>query len=111
MSSDLKFAIRQLLKSPGFTVIALLTLALGIGLNTSMFSFMNLLILQPVPYPKSEQLVRIYRTTPQVQNANHSASDFLELRRELASFADVAAYRQWGYTLTPEGRSSVNLNA
>ncbi|MEO7598645.1 MAG: ABC transporter permease [Opitutus sp.] len=108
---DLRYAFRQLIKSPGFTAIAVLTLALGIGLNTSMFSFMNLLILQPVPYPHRDQLFRVYRTTPQTQTGGHSASDFLELDREMTSFARVAAYRQWGYTLTLEGRSSVNLNA
>jgi putative ABC transport system permease protein len=111
MTTDLKFALRQLTKSPGFTAIALLTLALGIGLNTSMFSFMNLLILKPLPFPQRDQLVRIHRTTPQVQNAAHSASDFLDLQREVESFATIAAFRNWGYTLTPEGRPSVNLNA
>ena len=111
MLSDLKFAFRQLAKSPGFTAIALITLALGIGLNTSMFSLMNLLILKPLPYPDSERLVRVYRTNPQTQTGDHSAPDFADLTRETKGFADVATFRQWGYTLTPEGRSPVNLNA
>ena len=111
MISDFKFALRQLGKSPGFTAIAVLTLALGIGLNTSMFSLMNLLILKPLPYPHRDQLVRIHRTTPQSQVAQHSASDFLDLSRETGDFAKVAAFRQWGYTLTPAGRAPVNLNA
>ncbi|MEO6006051.1 MAG: ABC transporter permease [Opitutus sp.] len=109
--NDFRFAIRQLAKSPGFTFIALLTLALGIGLNTSMFSLMNLLILKPLPYPASEQLARVNRTTPQTQVASHSASDYLDLMRETATFADIGAFCQWGYTLTMEGRPSVNLNA
>jgi putative ABC transport system permease protein len=69
--NDLRFAFRQLAKSPGFTAIAILTLALGIGLNTSMFGLMNLLVLRPLPFPERDQLVRIYRTTPQSQTARH----------------------------------------
>src|SRR5882724_1701478 len=99
MFSDLKFAFRQLFKSPGFTAIALLTLALGIGLNTSMFSLMNLLILKPLPYPASEQLVRVYRTNPQSSTGGHAAPDFADLTRETKGFADVATFRSWGYTL------------
>ena len=109
--SDLRHALRSLARTPGFTAVALLTLALGIGLNTSMFSLMNLLILKPMPYPHAEQLVRLHRTTPQSQVASHSAPDYLDLARETKSFANLAAYRQWGYTLTLEGRPSVNLNA
>ncbi len=110
MLTDLRFALRQLTKSPGFTLIAVLTLALGIGLNTSMFSLMDMLILEPLHYPDRDQLVRIYRTTPQTDQGNHSAPDYLELTREASSFADLAAYRLWGATLSPEGRPSVNLN-
>ncbi|HWA86798.1 MAG TPA: ABC transporter permease, partial [Opitutus sp.] len=108
---DLRFAFRQFTKSPGFTAIAILTLALGIGLNTSMFSLMNLLVLQPLPYPDKDHLVRIYRTTPQTQTANHTAADYLDTVRATHDFADVAAYRQWGYTLAQNDRPPVNLNA
>jgi len=109
--NDLKFAFRQLAKSPAFSAIALLTLALGIGLNTSMFSLMNLLILKPLPYPASEQLVRLYRTNPQSQTADHAAPDFVDLQRDTQGFAELATYHQWGYTLTPVGRAPANLNA
>ncbi len=105
------YALRQLLKSPGFTAIALVTLALGIGLNTSMFSLMNQLILKPLPYAQSDQLTRIYRTNPQSSTASHSASDFLQLSRETTGFAQLAAFRLWGYTLTPEGRPPTKINA
>ena len=110
MLSDLRYAFRQLLKSPGFTAIAILTLALGIGLNTSMFSLMNVLILRPLPFPERDQLVRIYRTTPQSQTADHYYSDFLDLTPEVSPFADLAAFRFWNYALAVEGRQAVNLN-
>jgi len=109
--NDLRFALRQLLKTPGFTVVALLTLALGIGLNTSMFSLMNLLILKPLPYPEVSQLSRIYRTNPQSNTAEHSASDFLEIQRETADFAQTAGFILWGYTMAIDDRSPVNVNA
>lgn len=111
MYSDLRFAIRQLVKAPGFTLVALVTLALGIGLNASMFSLMNMLILKPLPYPEKEQLVKIFRTTAQDSSATHNGQAFLNIQRETASFVKVAAFRQWGYTLTVPGRTPVNLNA
>jgi putative ABC transport system permease protein len=110
MLSDLRHAFRSLLKSPGFTAIAVVTLALGIGLNTSMFSLMNLLVLRPLPFPERDQLVRIYRTTPQSQTAAHYYPDFADLAPEISTFADLAAFRFWNYALAVEGRPAVNLN-
>ncbi len=107
---DLRFALRQLFKAPGYTLIAVATLALGIGLNTSMFSLMNLLILRPLPYPEKDQLVRVFRTTTQNPRTNLNASSFLDLQRETAGFIRLAGYRTWGYTLTEPGRSPENLN-
>ena len=109
--NDLRFALRQLFKSPGYTLIAVATLSLGIGLNTSMFSLMNLLILRPLPYPEKDQLVRVYRTTAQNPRTDHNAASFLDLRRESSDFIRLAGYRQWGYTLTQPGRSPENLSA
>jgi putative ABC transport system permease protein len=108
--NDLRFAIRQLFKSSGFAAIAILTLALGIGLNTSMFSLMNELLLRPVPYPDKDHLVRVARTTPQEPQAAHCAADVLAIQREAADFVQLGAYRLWGFTLAEPGRSPVSFN-
>ncbi|HVU15682.1 MAG TPA: ABC transporter permease [Candidatus Didemnitutus sp.] len=109
--NSLKLIFRQWAKSPGFVALALITLALGIGLNTSMFSLMNLLILQPLPYPDRDHLARIYRTTPQSNTAEISAPDFQQMERDLKPNARVAAFRMWGYTLSQPNHPSTNLNA
>ncbi|HTZ20780.1 MAG TPA: ABC transporter permease [Opitutaceae bacterium] len=91
MLQDLKYAFRQFAKSPGFTVVALLTLALGIGLNTSMFSILNVLLFRALPYPDSGRLVRVFRTSPQSQVWPHSVANFLDHQAQNRSFERMAA--------------------
>lgn len=62
MLHDLRFAFRQLLKSPGFTLVAILTLALGIAASTAIFSVINAVLLHPLPYPDSERIVTVAQT-------------------------------------------------
>ncbi|HEY2681466.1 MAG TPA: hypothetical protein VGI59_09125, partial [Candidatus Udaeobacter sp.] len=75
MLNDIRFAFRQLRNSPGFTLVAVLTLALGIGANTAIFSVVEGVLLRPLPFPNAERLVRIY----EAQDENGARSGTLNL--------------------------------
>jgi putative ABC transport system permease protein len=90
--NDVRFALKSLARTPGFTLIAVVTLALGIGANTSAFSILNALLLRPLPYADSRELVRIYRATAQSARGAVSAADYLDLRSQVSGYGDVAAY-------------------
>lgn len=106
---DVRFGARMLRKNPGFTSIAILTLALGIGANTAIFSFINAILLQPLPYPGSDRLV--------ISTINATVPDYYSWKDECRSFTRVAAYRPVFYSFPgnpfPERikgvRSSPNL--
>jgi len=101
---DLRLAFRQLWRSPGFSLLAVVTLGLGIGANTGMFSMLNSLLVKPLPYPDHTRLLRVYRVTAQNPKGNLSAADFLELRRTPGGFGDVAAYTPGNVSLSDPGR-------
>ncbi len=109
MFQDLRFGLRTLLKTPNFTIIAILTLGLGIGVNTAMFSVVNTLLLQPLPYPDAERLVRIYRTSPQSQAWQHSLPDFQDAREQSRGFESLTAYCLWNYSLAEPGQPAERL--
>ncbi|HMJ90660.1 MAG TPA: ABC transporter permease [Candidatus Acidoferrum sp.] len=107
--NDLKFAFRQLLKNPGFTAMAVLTLALGIGANTSMFTMLNALLLRSLPYPDADRLVRAYRTSPQSQAWPHSAADFLDQREQNNVFDHMAAFSWWNFNFAEPGEPAERI--
>ena len=104
MISDLRFAVRSLFRTPGFTVIALLTLALGIGMNTAMFSMLNGFLIRPLAFPQADQLFRLDRKTPQQPFDQHSAQNVADLLPASTEVADLAVYRFSGFTLTETNR-------
>ena len=82
MLSDLRFALRQLRKTPGFTAVALLTLALGIGANTAIFSLIKSVLLRPLPYPNQEQLVVLWENMNNFDSASIAWLDLQDWQRE-----------------------------
>ncbi len=108
MLNDLKYGIRQLVKNLGFTSVAVLTLALGIGANTAIFSVVNAVLLKPLPFPQADRLVAIGSTdtrNPQskIELNSLSYADFFDFREQNRSFASMSAYRDISLALTGEG--------
>ncbi|HKV26284.1 MAG TPA: ABC transporter permease [Candidatus Acidoferrum sp.] len=100
---DVRYGLRVLLKSPGFTAIAILTLALGIGANTALFSVVNGVLLNPLPFPNPDRLVAVYAKTFDFQESSISYPNFLDWQRENRSFAKLAAFRSSDYNMTGQG--------
>ncbi|HEX5734752.1 MAG TPA: ABC transporter permease [Blastocatellia bacterium] len=89
---DLRYGTRMFLKQPGFTLIAVLTLALGIGANTAIFSVVNAVLLRPLPYAEPERLVWLWDTIPQLPTAPTSLPEFLDWKDQNQSFEHLAAF-------------------
>jgi predicted permease len=102
---DLKYAARVLLKSPGFVLIAVLTLALGIGANTALFSVVNGVLLRPLPFPRPNELVVLSEKTANFDSSSISYPNFLDWQRSNSSFASLAAYRSDDFSITGSGEA------
>src|SRR5262245_32207196 len=97
--NDVTFPLRQLRKSPGFTFVAILTLALGIGLNTAIFSVVNAVLLEPPQYKNPEQLVWIWSTRKNVPRAFYSIPNLNDTRAQSQTISDWIAFSSWGANL------------
>ncbi len=101
---DVRYGLRMLAKNPGFTAVALLALALGIGANTAIFSVVNGVLLRPLPYPEPERLMMIYEKTQDFSQSSVSYPDFLDWQRENHSFTDMACFRRHDFNFTGSGQ-------
>ena len=100
---DLRYGARMLFKHPGFTAVAALTLALGIGANTAIFSLINSALIKPLPYPEAEQLVSVWETLPDGQQGSVSGGAFKDWRAHSSKLSHVALYKDMRLNLTGSG--------
>jgi len=103
MLNDLQYAFRQLVKSPAFTIVAILTIAIGIGANTTIFSVVSGVLINPLPYPNANRIVVLYQELPNFKDGSISYPNFLDWQRMNESFSALAAYRPSGYNLSGKG--------
>jgi len=109
MYASIRFACRRLLKTPGFTAAALLTLALGIGANTTAFTVLNRLLLKASSYPDSDRLVTVFSSTPQETFLPVSPADFCDLRDQNTVFESITCHCPGPVSLTEGGRPAIQL--
>src|ERR1051325_8399440 len=97
---DLRYGVRMLIKNPGFTLVAVLALTLGIGATTAIFSVVNSVLLKPLPYPESERLVFLSERSPQLEGMSISYPNFQDWREQNDVFENIGVYRRQSYNLT-----------
>ncbi|HTQ61381.1 MAG TPA: ABC transporter permease [Candidatus Solibacter sp.] len=100
---DVRFGLRMLAKSPGFALVSILTLALGIGANTALFSVVNGVLFNPLPYPHPDQLVWVAESKPNFATGSISFPNFRDWQKDNHTFSSMAAYRPYSYNLTGLG--------
>jgi putative ABC transport system permease protein len=102
LSKDVRYGFRSLLKRPAFTIIAVITLALGIGANTAIFSTINALLLKPLPFPDPDRIVALWDRVPSrgVERNEVAVANYLDWRAQSKSFEHLGIYRWWSTNLT-----------
>src|SRR6185436_6191433 len=101
LRQDLRSAVRMLTKNPLFSIVVIVTLALGIGANTAIFSVVNAVLLRPLPFTDPDRIVMMWGYLPSMAKMNDkfpsSAGNYLGLVKQIHSFAELAAFRQWSW--------------
>src|SRR6187402_2496715 len=101
MLNDLRFAFRQLLKNPGFTTVAVLTLAICIGANLSIFAVIDAILVRSLPFLEPDRLVVVHNAHPSagIERGSATVADYLERRKSIKAFESVSMYREESYTV------------
>jgi len=99
---DIRYAFRMMAKTPAFAILAVLAFALGIGANTAIFSVVNAVLLRPLPYPHSEQLIKFGESSPTFPSGSVSYPNYLDWRASQRTFTDLAIYRRESFNLSSE---------
>ena len=102
---DLRYGVRMLVKSPGFTAVAVVTLALGIGANTALFSVINGVLLSPLPFPQPDQLVTLHENKPNFEGGSVSYPNFRDWQKDNHTFSALAVARMYAFSLTGIGEA------
>ncbi len=102
---DIRYGFRSLWRQPGFTLVAVCSLALGIGANTAIFSVVNGVLLNPLPYPQPEQLVTFHQSKPNFETGAIPYPNFRDLKKENQTFASMAIFRSYGFSLIGAGEA------
>mgnify|MGYP000930689659 CR=1 FL=1 len=111
MLTPLRQAARSLVKAPGYTAIALLTLALGIGVNTSMFSVIDALLFRSAPFPNSAQIFEVVASTRTAESRPYSYEELREVREQLTAFSSLTTVAHTQYTISEPGQPAERLQA
>ena len=106
---DVRYGARMLTRSPGFTTVAVLTLALGIGANTAIFSVINAVLLRALPYEEADRLVFLTEWSQQVPEMSFSVANFKDVRDQSTSFESLVAFNGTGFILNTEGAEAERL--
>src|SRR5277367_5299427 len=105
LTEDIRYGLRVLSKSPGFTVVTVLTLALGIGANTALFSVVNGVLLNPLPFHHPDELVALSESKPNFAQGSISYPNFLDWQKDNHTFSAMAITRSNGFSLTGMGEA------
>ncbi len=105
ITQDLRYALRQLRKNPGFTAVALLTLTLGIGANTALFSIINGVLVSSLPFSQPDQLVTLHENKPNFEGGSLSYPNFRDWQKDNHTFSAVAVARNYAFSLTGIGEA------
>jgi predicted permease len=105
LPQDLRYAIRQFLKTPGLTAVVVITIALGVGANTALFSVVNGVLLNPLPYPQPEQLVALRESKANFEFGSIPYPNFRDWRKDNRTFSSMAVWRNSAFSLTGKGEA------